>query len=280
MRFGIKTAPQHTGWDEMAAVWRAADAIELFDSAWNFDHFYPIFSDSDGPCFEGWTMLAALATQTNRIRIGCQVSGMVYRHPAVLANMAASIDVISGGRLDVGLGAGWNEQECAAYGIDLPPLKERFDRFDEGVEAIVGLLSNTHTTLEGRYVKLTDARCEPKPVQRPHPPIVIGGKGRTRTLRTAARFAQQWNTVPSSMDEWRELRAVLDQHCADLGRDPSEVESSVNVRFDRTNGVNAMVDAVGAYGEAGADWVILAMRAPFDVDGLDLFASEVLPQLA
>jgi F420-dependent oxidoreductase-like protein len=278
MRFGIKTAPQHTGWDEMAAVWRAADAIELFDSAWNFDHFYPIFSDSDGPCFEGWTMLAALATQTNRIRIGCQVSGMVYRHPAVLANMAASIDVISGGRLDVGLGAGWNEQECAAYGIDLPPLKERFDRFDEGVEAIVGLLSNTHTTLEGRYVKLTDARCEPKPVQRPHPPIVIGGKGRTRTLRTAARFAQQWNTVPSSMDEWRELRAVLDQHCADLGRDPSEVESSVNVRFDRTNGVNAMVDAVGAYGEAGVELVIIALLQPFDADDVEVVA-KALEQL-
>ena len=278
MRFGIKTAPQHTGWDEMAAVWRAADAIELFDSAWNFDHFYPIFSDSDGPCFEGWTMLAALATQTNRIRIGCQVSGMVYRHPAVLANMAASIDVISGGRLDVGLGAGWNEQECAAYGIDLPPLKERFDRFDEGVEAIVGLLSNTHTTLEGRYVKLTDARCEPKPVQRPHPPIVIGGKGRTRTLRTAARFAQQWNTVPSSMDEWRELRAVLDQHCADLGRDPSEVESSVNVRFDRGTGVNAMVDAVGAYGEAGVELVIIALLQPFDADDVEVVA-KALEQL-
>jgi len=278
MRFGIKTAPQHTGWDEMAAVWRAADAIELFDSAWNFDHFYPIFSDSDGPCFEGWTMLAALATQTNRIRIGCQVSGMVYRHPAVLANMAASIDVISGGRLDVGLGAGWNEQECAAYGIDLPPLKERFDRFDEGVEAIVGLLSNTHTTLEGRYVKLTDARCEPKPVQRPHPPIVIGGKGRTRTLRTAARFAQQWNTVPSSMDEWRELRAVLDQHCADLGRDPSEVESSVNVRFDRATGVNAMVDAVGAYGEAGVELVIIALLQPFDADDVEVVA-KALEQL-
>jgi F420-dependent oxidoreductase-like protein len=278
MRFGIKTAPQHTGWDEMAAVWRAADAIELFDSAWNFDHFYPIFSDSDGPCFEGWTMLAALATQTNRIRIGCQVSGMVYRHPAVLANMAASIDVISGGRLDVGLGAGWNEQECAAYGIDLPPLKERFDRFDEGVEAIVGLLSNTHTSLEGRYVKLTDARCEPKPVQRPHPPIVIGGKGRTRTLRTAARFAQQWNTVPSSMDEWRELRAVLDQHCADLGRDPSEVESSVNVRFDRGTGVNAMVDAVGAYGEAGVELVIIALLQPFDADDVEVVA-KALEQL-
>jgi len=278
MRFGIKTAPQHTGWDEMAAVWRAADAIDLFDSAWNFDHFYPIFSDSTGPCFEGWTMLAALAAQTSRIRLGCQVTGMVYRHPAVLANMAASVDVIAGGRLDLGLGAGWNEEECAAYGIDLPPLKERFDRFDEGVEAIVGLLSNTTTTLDGRYVKLAEARCEPKPVQRPHPPIVIGGKGRTRTLRTAARFAQQWNTVPSSTDEWHELRAILDQHCADVGRDPSEVESSVNVRFDRATGADAMVDAVGAYGEAGVDLVVITLTQPFDADDVELVA-KALSQL-
>ena len=136
MRFGIKTAPQHTTWSAMLDVWRAADDIELFESAWNFDHFYPIFSDSDGPCLEGWTMLAAMAQATRRIRIGCQVTGMIYRHPAVLANMAATIDIISDGRLDVGLGAGWNQQECDAYGIALPPLKERFDRFDEGVEAL------------------------------------------------------------------------------------------------------------------------------------------------
>ena len=140
MRFGIKTAPQHTTWPAMLDVWRAADDIDLFESAWNFDHFYPIFSDSDGPCLEAWTMLAAMAQATRRIRIGCQVTGMIYRHPAVLANMAATVDIVSGGRLDVGLGAGWNQQECDAYGITLPPLKERFDRFDEGVEAIVLLL--------------------------------------------------------------------------------------------------------------------------------------------
>ncbi|MEP6625232.1 MAG: LLM class flavin-dependent oxidoreductase, partial [Acidimicrobiia bacterium] len=171
MRFGIKTAPQHTTWNAMLDVWRAADDVDLFESAWNFDHFVPIFSDSTGPCLEGWTMLAAMAQATRRIRIGCQVTGMVYRHPAVLANMAATIDIISGGRLEVGVGAGWNQEECDAYGIPLPPLKERFDRFDEGVEALVLLLSQETSTLEGRYVQLRDARCEPKPVQRPHPPI-------------------------------------------------------------------------------------------------------------
>src|SRR3978361_490012 len=147
MRFAVKTAPQMTTWPAMLDVWRAADDIELFESAWNFDHFYPIFSDSDGPCLEGWTMLAALAQATRRIRIGCQVTGMIYAHPHVPANMAATVDVISGGRLELGLGAGWNQQECDAYGIVLPPLKGRLDRFDEGGEGIVGLLSKTHPTL-------------------------------------------------------------------------------------------------------------------------------------
>ena len=151
----------------MLDVWRAADDIELFESAWNFDHFYPIFSDSDGPCLEAWTMLAAMAQATSRIRVGCQVTGMIYRHPAVLANMAATIDVISDGRLELGLGAGWNQQECEAYGIALPPMKERFDQFDEGVEAIVGLLSQETTTFTGSHVRLTEARCDPKPAQRP-----------------------------------------------------------------------------------------------------------------
>src|SRR3954470_22129778 len=181
MRFGIKTAPQHTTWQAMLDVWRVADDIDLFESAWNFDHFYPIFSDSDGPCLEAWTMLAAMAQATRRIRIGCQVTGMIYRHPAVLANMAATVDIVSGGRLELGIGAGWNQQECDAYGIDLPPLKERFDRFDEACQVIIGLLTNETTDFDGTYYKLTEARCEPKLVQRPHPPLVIGGGGEKRT---------------------------------------------------------------------------------------------------
>src|SRR2546427_2770295 len=168
MRFAVKTAPQNTTWADMVAVWKEADTIDVFESAWLFDHFYPIFSDPTGPCLEGWTALAALAQATRRLRVGVMVTGIVYRHPAVLANMAATVDIVSGGRLELGLGAGWNELECDAYGIDLPPLRERFDRFDEGVEAIVGLLSQTTTTFAGQYVRLTDARCEPKPVQRPH----------------------------------------------------------------------------------------------------------------
>ena len=120
MRFAIKTRPEHQTWEQMREVWLAADKIELFESAWNWDHFYPLTGDLTGPNFEGWTMLAAMAQATSRIRIGCQVSGMIYRHPAVLANMAATVDIISAGRLELGLGAGWNQMECDAYGIDLP----------------------------------------------------------------------------------------------------------------------------------------------------------------
>src|SRR4051794_39650268 len=252
MRFGIKTAPQHTTWNAMLDVWRAADDIEVFDSAWNFDHFYPIFSDSTGPCLEGWTMLAARAQATQRIRIGCQVTGMVYRHPAVLANMPATIDVISDGRLELGVGAGWNQEECDAYGITLPPLRERFDRFDEGVEALVMLLTQETSTLDGRYVQLHEARCEPKPVQQPHPPITIGGNGPNRTLRTVARFAQQWNSL-AGIDEWPSVRETLHQRCAEIGRDPSTIECSVNLWFDPNQDVARLGQTAAAFSAAGAD---------------------------
>ena len=195
MRFAFKTAPQHTTWQDMLAVWTAADDIEVFESGWNFDHFYPIRGNSRGPCLEGWSMLAALAQATRRLRLGTLVTGIHYRHPAVLANMAATIDIISGGRLELGLGAGWNEQESGAYGIELGTPGERSDRFEEACEVILGLLSTETTTFSGKYYQLNEARCEPKPVQQPHPPLCVGGSGERRTLRTAARFAQHWNSV-------------------------------------------------------------------------------------
>jgi F420-dependent oxidoreductase-like protein len=257
VRFAIKTRPQHTTWAQIRDVWVAADEVSLFESAWNWDHFYPLNEPFTGPNLEAWTMLAALAQATSRIRLGCQVTGMVYRHPAVLANMAATVDIISGGRLELGLGAGWNQMECDAYGIELPPLRERFDRFDEGVEAIVGLLSQETTTLSGRYVRLTDARCEPKPVQRPHPPVTIGGRGRTRTLRTAARWAQQWNAITGDPREWAELKEVLVEHCGTLGRDPGEITCSVNVRIEGPDAVKQAADVAASYRDAGADLAIM-----------------------
>jgi F420-dependent oxidoreductase-like protein len=275
VRFAIKTRPEHATWAQFRDVWQAADEIDLFESAWNWDHFYPLTGDLTGPNLEAWTMLAAMAQATGRIRLGCQVTGMVYRHPAVLANMAATVDIVSDGRLEIGLGAGWNQMECDAYGIDLPPLRERFDRFDEGVEVIVGLLSDTTTTFDGKYFRLTEARCEPKPVQRPHPPITIGGRGRTRTLRTAARRAQQWNAITQSPDDWGSLKETLVEHCERFGRDPAEITCSVNVRLDE--GIGPAAEAAAAYRDAGADLAIMNLPHQASPDILGPLADALLP---
>jgi len=277
MRFAIKTRPEHQTWEEIRDAWIAADEIPLFESAWNWDHFYPLTGDLTGPNFEGWTMLAAMAQATSRIRLGCQVTGMVYRHPAVLANMAATVDIISGGRLELGLGAAWNQMECDAYGIDLPPLRERFDRFDEGVESIVRLLSQPATTFAGQYVRLTDARCEPKPVQQPHPPVTIGGRGRQRTLRTAARWAQQWNVLAQSPQDWLELKEVLAGHCAAIGRDVNEITCSVNARLEPDSGLEAVVEAAAGYRDAGVDLVIVGLPLHVTPDSLKPLAEALTP---
>jgi len=257
MRFALKTRPEHQTWEELLDLWVAADDHPLFESIWNWDHFYPLTGDLNGPNFEGWTMLAAMAARTRRIRIGCQVTGMPYRHPAVLANMAATVDHISGGRLILGLGAAWNEMECTAYGIPLPPLKERFDRFDEGVEAIIALLSQTVTDYHGQYVRLTSARCEPKPVQRPHPPITIGGNGRKRTLRTAARYAAEWNATTQDTAQYAELKEVLREHCAAVGRDFSEITCSCLVRSGAD--LDALVTTLSEWRDAGADLAVIGL---------------------
>ncbi|MGW7684488.1 TIGR03560 family F420-dependent LLM class oxidoreductase [Kribbella sp. NPDC054772] len=262
MRFAIKTRPEHTTWQQMRDVWVAADQFEIFESAWHWDHFYPLSGDMQGPNLEAWTTLAALAQATSRIRVGCQVNGMIYRHPAVLANMAATTDIISNGRLELGIGAGWNEMETAAYGIDLYPLKERFDRFDEGTQAIIALLTEKVANFDGTYVKLTDAYCNPKPVQTPHPPITIGGKGPKRTLRAVAKWAQQWNVIVPNPQEWTPLKEVLVQRCEEVGRDVNEITCSVNVRIDPDRPLDKAVAEAAAYGEAGVDLVV--MNLPLD----------------
>jgi F420-dependent oxidoreductase-like protein len=222
MRFGFKTAPQHTTWADMLAVWQAADDIELFESGWNFDHFYPIFSDSTGPCLEAWTMLAAMAQATKRLRLGVMVTGNPYRHPAVLANMVATVDVVSEGRLELGFGAGWNEEEAGAYGISLgSSLTERFDRFDEAIEVIVKLLSEEVADFSGKHYTLTAARCEPKPVQRPHPPILMGGNG-PKTIDRIIEYCDEWMPIgrdPSLPDRIEELQ----ERAKAAGRDPIPV---------------------------------------------------------
>ena len=278
MRFAVKTAPQNTTWDDMVAVWREADTIDVFESAWLFDHFYPIFSDPTGPCLEGWTALAALAQATRRLRLGVMVTGIVYRHPAVLANMAATVDIVAGGRLELGLGAGWNEQECGAYGIELGTLKQRFDRFDEACQVIIGLLSQETTDFEGTYFRLTAARCEPKPVQRPHPPICIGGGGERRTLRAVARFAQHWNMAGGDVAAFRSKLQVLNRHCADVGRDPSGITKSVQLRLGSDGEAKLLAEEAAAFAEAGAALVIAILPPPHTPAVLEPLA-EALAQL-
>ena len=260
MRFAFKTAPQHTTWADMLAVWQAADDIEIFESGWTFDHFYPIFSDTAGPCLEGWTTLVALAQATRRVRLGTLVTGIHYRHPAVLANMVSTLDIISGGRLELGIGAGWNEQESGAYGMELGTPRQRSDRLEEACEVLVGLLSSEATTFQGEYYQLTGARNEPKGVQRPHPPICIGGSGERRTLRTAARFSQHWNFVGGTPEQFARKREVLHAHCRDIGRDPAEILLSSHVMYDGDPA--ATVAAAAALADAGAELGIVHLRPP------------------
>lgn len=274
--YGVKTPPQHGPWGDFLDVWRAADDIDTFAVATNFDHFYPLIGDTDGPCLESWTMLAALAQATRRIRIGTTVNGMHHRHPAVTANMAATLDHISGGRLDLGLGAGWNEQESTAYGIELGSVKDRLDRLEEGVACIVGLLTQEHTDFAGRFYTLTNARCEPKPRQRPHPPIIIGGSGRKRTLAIAARYAQQWDAAfPKDVPTWQELNAVLDEHCARIGRDPAEITRSVQFPWAADDDPVALAERAATFVAAGVDQVNFSMRGPYRADLLEPLAAAI-----
>jgi F420-dependent oxidoreductase-like protein len=259
-RHAIKTPPHHAPWQDFLDTWLEADRIDVYESAWSWDHFYPLAPPYDGPNLEGWTMLAALAQATQRLRLGAMVNGMHHRHPALTANMAATLDIISGGRFELGMGAGWNEMESNAYGIELGTLRERFDRFDEGIEVIRSLLDNKVTNFTGAYFELTDAWCEPKPVQAKLP-LVIGGKGKTRTLKTVARWADQWDmTFPEAPDVWRELDDVLREHCDAVGRDQSEITRSVHLGFAEDDDPAELADRAGSFFDAGVDLVIWSMR--------------------
>jgi len=275
MRFGIKTAPQHTSWGDMLDVWRTADEVELFETAWNFDHFYPLQGDKNGPCLEAWVTLSALAQATSRIRIGCMVNGVPYRHPALVANMAASLDIVSGGRLELGLGAGWNEQETKAYGIDLLPMGQRMDRFEEAVEVIDSLLVHEITTFQGKYFQLEQARCEPKGPQQPRPPIVIGGGGEKRTLRIAARFAQHWNLPFATPEVFHKKNEILLAHCEAVGRDSSLIMRSVQIESTADQDPAEVADSAAALFAAGVDQVILTLRTPYRAERVAALAKSL-----
>jgi F420-dependent oxidoreductase-like protein len=272
MRFAFKTANQNTTWPEILAVWREADKIEIFESGWIFDHFYPIVGDSSGPCIEGWTALAALAQATTRLRLGTLVTGIHYRHPAVLANMASTIDIISGGRLELGIGAGWNEEESGAYGIELGTARERSDRFEEACQVIISLLTQETTDFAGKYYTITDARNEPKGPQLP-PPICIGGGGEKRTLRTAAKYADHWNFTGGTPEQFAHKRDVLHAHCQDVGRDPSEITLSCHVSLNPGQDPRETAEQAAALAAEGLDLAIVYLRTPLSPAALEPLAN-------
>ena len=229
MRFGIQTSLNNVEWREIEDMWRFLDRDSKFYSAWTFDHFVPPGpgQDPNANCFEGWSALAALAAITTRIRLGCLVTGVTYREPAVLAKMAATVDHLSDGRLEFAIGASWHEAEHRMYGVPFPPVRERQDRLEEAMQ-VIRLLFNADgkVNFDGTYYHLKDAVFVPKCVQTPHPPIMIGGGGEKRTLRAVARYGDVMN-VFGTPDVVRKKIAVLEQHCRDAGRDPAEIEKTV-----------------------------------------------------
>jgi F420-dependent oxidoreductase-like protein len=276
--FGIKTAPQHTTYDDMLKVWQEAEEIPSIEHAWLFDHFAPIQGDVSGPCLEGWTVLAAFAAVTKRMRLGLMVTGNTYRHPAVLAKIAATVDVISNGRLDFGIGAGWNVYEHESMGIPLYKPGERIRRLDEACEIIKGLFTQPTVDFDGRYYQLKDARSEPKPVQKPYPPFVIGGSGEQLTLRVVAKHADIWNYTGPSVEEFTHKVGVLHDHCAAVGRDPGEIVLSYQHRIQADN-LGSSVSELQRFVEAGATHIVLYLPTPH-TDGIATrLADEVIAKV-
>ncbi|MCC7364323.1 MAG: TIGR03560 family F420-dependent LLM class oxidoreductase [Dehalococcoidia bacterium] len=312
MKFGLHIGQQNITIDECRRMWRWADTAG-FDWVDVWDHFYeapPV--DGNGSCFEATTCMAAIACETASCRIGVLVLGMNYRHPAVLANALVTIDHLSGGRLEIGLGAGWHEPEYRAYGIPFRPIKERMDMLEEGVQVVRLLTTQDRSDFEGQYYRLENAACNPKPVQA-RPRIWVGGRGEKRTLRIAARHADGWNVPYVSPDEYRRLSGVLDEWCEKEGRDPAEIERNVNLSFHmaaspaaahvdwaerhfvetwgpaaepmRSAGVvigtpDQAIELVGRYKEAGAARVNIAIRPPVDWDALQAWTGEVIQAFA
>lgn len=266
MRFGISTSPQRTTWPWLLEVWQRADANPIWESGWTFDHLYPLFGDSTEDCLEGWITLTALLHETKRLRGGVLVTGMVYRHPGVLANMASTLDITSGGRLELGVGAGWNTEECEAFGIELGTMRERFDRFEEGLEVLARLLRDERTTFDGRHYQLADAMNNPKPVQQPMP-ICIGGQGRRRTLPLAARYAHHWNYSGDTPEGFAECRQVLLDACESIGRDPTEITCSVLVRG--TGDTDQLRRDADRFADAGADLALVSIPKTVDPSWVD-----------
>jgi F420-dependent oxidoreductase-like protein len=276
LRVGLNLVPQHTDVEALRTVWRIADEAG-FDHVWNFDHFAPIFSDPKGPVLEAWTLLGAMAQATRRARIGVMVTGNVYRHPGVLAKMAVTVDHLSGGRLEMGIGAGWAENELAMLGMPVPGVGERVSRLREAVRLMKLLWTQEVSSFEGRYYRLADAVSAPKPLQKPHPPVWIGGRGERRTLRIVAEEADVWNVVGAPPEEGARLSRVLDAHCEAVGRDPATLRRSASIRFG--GDVPQALDALARYFELGFTELVIGLAPANPGRDAEKAAAELLPEL-
>jgi F420-dependent oxidoreductase-like protein len=305
IRVGVHSGPEKTTYADYRDLWVRCEELG-FDWVSDFDHFLPIMSDPSGPQFEGTTLLAAMGAQTSRVRCGMLVLGVTYRHPAVVANIAATIDHVSDGRLELGMGAAWFELEHQQYGIPFPRIGVRMDMLDEACRIIRGLWTQEKTTFEGKHFQLKDAQMEPKPVQE-RLPLVIGGSGERRTLRIVAEHADIWHTGIGDEAHYRHLLDVLAGHCADVGRDPADVRKSVTFRAvladsegaaqDRAQEIyggplperlrhmfivgtpEQCVERLRAYAELGVGDFLLGSTAPVDWQTIELVAESVTPAL-
>ena len=267
-RFGIMTAPSQVTYRDVQRVWREADTIPQIEHAWLFDHLMPIGGDPNGPTFEGWTLLSALAAQTERLRLGLLVTSNRFRPPAMLAKIAAGVDIISGGRLEFGIGAGSRpghpvaRREYEAHGLPFHDSAYAVGSLAEACTVIRRLWTEAEPfDFDGAYLHLTGAFCNPKPLQRPHPPILIGGRS-TATLRVVAEHADLWNMPGGDVDDAAQRSALLDRFCAEIGRDPASITRSIvlPVSYDHPGQSR---DAIAAVIGAGFRHIVLGLPAPY-----------------
>lgn len=278
IRFGVQTPPQHVTYQQIADAWSLIEELG-FDTAFTFDHFMPIFSDPNGPCFEGWSLLAALAARTQRLKVGVLVTGNTYRAPVVVAKMAATLDHVTNGRLILGMGAGWFERESTAYGLPFHTVGGRARRLEESLQVMKMLFTQARSTFNGRYYTLVDAPFEPKTVQRPYPPILIGGVGPKLLQPIVARHADIWNFFADP--DTAKMKALIEHFdgvCRQVGRDPAQIEKSAGVRAAMLEGSATDVRArLQALVDLGVRHFIISLPQPYDLDILRRFASEVMP---
>jgi alkanesulfonate monooxygenase SsuD/methylene tetrahydromethanopterin reductase-like flavin-dependent oxidoreductase (luciferase family) len=280
-RYGIMTAPQQVSYDDLLRVWLEADQVPQIESAWLFDHLLPIHGDKLGPIFEGWTLLSALAGQTSRLRLGLGVTSNRIRPPALLAKIAATVDVVSGGRLEFGIGAGsrptlpWARDEYDAYGLKYDDQADAVASLAEALTVIRRLWTDPEPfDFHGKHVQLRGAYCNPKPVQQPRPPILVGGLS-TPTLRVVAEHADHWNFPGGDLEDAHRRAERLDRFCGEIGRDPAEITRSTvqAVSYDDPAATRA---AIAAAADAGFTYHFLSLPAPYPDGVAHWVASEII----